>query len=52
MSAALGELSDDAFKSKYDASKPGKDAEIIFSCKAGGRSLKALRLALELGYSQ
>lgn len=49
--AALGELSDDDFKKKYNASKPGKDTEVIFSCKAGGRSLKALRFALELGYS-
>ncbi|XP_049803943.1 rhodanese domain-containing protein CG4456-like [Schistocerca nitens] len=52
VSKALGELSDSEFQKKYNATKPGLDAPLVFSCRAGGRSLKALQTALELGYTK
>ncbi|XP_046396869.1 rhodanese domain-containing protein CG4456-like isoform X2 [Ischnura elegans] len=52
----LGELDtalkmDDAsFENRYKHKKPQKEAEIIFSCRSGNRSRRALELALSLGF--
>jgi rhodanese-related sulfurtransferase len=55
---AVGELpealqsSAESFKSKYGATQPNKDAQLVFSCKGGVRSRKALTSALELGFTK
>lgn len=52
-SAEAFQMSNSEFKSKYGMNKPDKDADdIIFHCKAGGRSTFALRIAQTLGYSK
>lgn len=45
-------MSADEFQTQYKAPKPQKTNEIIFSCKAGGRSLKAMKIGLELGFDK
>lgn len=52
VSNALGQLSDSEFEKKYNATKPGPDTPVVFSCRSGGRSLKALETALDLGYTK
>jgi rhodanese-related sulfurtransferase len=41
------------FKSKYDgADQPSKDSELIFSCRGGVRSRKAMTAAQEVGFKK
>lgn len=44
------DLAEDEFKARFGRDKPTNDTEIIFSCKLGGRALKAAEVATELGY--
>jgi|Transcript_13774 rhodanese-related sulfurtransferase len=44
-------LDKDIFKSKFGFEKPGFDSTIVFSCKGGIRSAKAVKLAKEAGYT-
>ncbi|XP_043273205.1 rhodanese domain-containing protein CG4456-like [Venturia canescens] len=46
----LTSLSDEAFKSKYEKSKPTKDTKIILSCRSGMRSGKVQEEMQKLGY--
>ncbi|KAK7792884.1 hypothetical protein R5R35_000435 [Gryllus longicercus] len=39
-----------SFEDQYGIPLPDKNAPIVFSCHAGGRSMKALLAALEIGY--
>lgn len=50
--SALGKMSEEEFKKKYNTDKPNFDSEIIFSCRSGRRSLQALGIALKLGYKK
>lgn len=43
-------LPDDDFKKTYGRAKPSIDAEMIFSCKAGGRAARAANLIKTLGF--
>lgn len=43
-------LPDDEFKARFGRDKPASDAEIIFSCKMGGRATKAAEVAVTLGF--
>ncbi|KAK6626789.1 hypothetical protein RUM44_009266 [Polyplax serrata] len=52
LAKALGDMTAEEFKKLYNANKPSKDAEIIFSCKSGNRSRKALQTGLDLGYKK
>ncbi|XP_049942267.1 uncharacterized protein LOC126419177 isoform X1 [Schistocerca serialis cubense] len=52
LQSALKDLSENDFQKKYGAKKPGLNAPLIFSCRSGARSLKALQLALDLGYTK
>lgn len=45
-------FSDYAFKKQYKREKPIPVDEVIFMCKVGGRSQKALLLAQQLGYKK
>lgn len=45
-------LEEDMFEERYGISKPSLDADIVFSCRAGIRSLVAIELAKNLGYSR
>ena len=46
-------LNPDQFEAKYGAKKPSKgDANIVFHCRAGVRSLSALQSAHQMGYSK
>lgn len=45
-------LEDDFFEQQYGVAKPSQDTEVIFSCRAGVRSLVALETANKLGYSR
>ncbi|KAL0275310.1 UNVERIFIED_CONTAM: hypothetical protein PYX00_003197 [Menopon gallinae] len=49
---ALNEISPDEYKKRYNAEIPSKDTQVIFSCKAGGRSQRAMALAYNLGYTE
>lgn len=49
---ALRDLTEHEFQQLYKALKPDHDTELIFSCRSGKRSLKALKTALELGYKK
>ncbi|KAL0275309.1 UNVERIFIED_CONTAM: hypothetical protein PYX00_003197 [Menopon gallinae] len=49
---ALSDLSDSEFQQRYGVAKPKRDSEIIFSCRSGIRSMKALRKAILLGYDK
>lgn len=40
----------DEFKIKYNHNKPNSEEKIIFSCRTGGRSGRAMQIALKLGY--
>ncbi|XP_050314486.1 rhodanese domain-containing protein CG4456-like [Anthonomus grandis grandis] len=40
------------FEAKYLTKKPGKDTEIIFTCRLGRRSGIAQQTALQLGYTR
>ena len=43
----------DTFMAKYKCSKPSKeDIDIVFHCKKGARSQKALQIAHQLGYTK
>lgn len=49
---ALG-LSNEEFYDKYGVQKPTKgDTNIVFHCRSGIRSLTALNVAYEMGYSK
>lgn len=52
LTKALNEMSPEEFKKKYNAARPEKDIQVIFSCKAGGRSRKAMAQAYSLGYTK
>lgn len=43
-------LPDEEFKARFGRDKPQNDAEIIFSCKLGGRATKASEVAQSLGF--
>lgn len=43
-------LSDAEFKERFGRDKPADEAEIIFSCKLGGRATKAAEIAIGLGF--
>ena len=46
-------MTPDKFLLKYKCPKPSKDdTDIIFHCKKGVRSQKALQIAHQLGYSK
>ncbi|XP_035533837.1 thiosulfate:glutathione sulfurtransferase isoform X2 [Morone saxatilis] len=46
-------LSPEQFQQKFEVSAPGKDDEnIVFHCKSGNRSFKALAIAHQLGFSR
>ncbi|MDA1196643.1 MAG: rhodanese-like domain-containing protein [Nanoarchaeota archaeon] len=45
------QLENEEFKTKYDFEKPNKEQELIFYCHAGGRSAKAAKLAMKLGFN-
>lgn len=49
---AFKEMSDADFQKRYGAKKPAVNAPLVFSCRSGARSLKALQLALDLGYNR
>lgn len=42
----------DKFQQQYGRPKPGLDFPLVFSCKLGGRSAKALQIAEKLGYTK
>lgn len=44
-------LSDSDFQAKFGMAKPGKEAEIITSCKMGGRASRGKDTLLKMGYS-
>lgn len=48
----LVNMSREDFKLKYGRDKPGKDFNIIFSCRSGRRSANAQQLAISLGYTR
>ncbi|KAL3313624.1 Thiosulfate:glutathione sulfurtransferase [Cichlidogyrus casuarinus] len=44
-------LDNETFKNKYGIEKPGKYANnVVFYCKSGGRSMKAIYSLLDMGY--
>lgn len=45
-------LPDEDFKKLYGRQKPPIDAEMIFSCKAGGRAARAAILVKTLGFAK
>lgn len=45
-------LSDAEFNEKYGRAKPSVEAEVIFSCKMGGRANKAAEVATTLGFEK
>jgi len=45
-------MDEDTFELSYDIGKPALDAGIVFSCRAGIRSLTAKDIAHKLGYSR
>ncbi|XP_040921923.1 thiosulfate:glutathione sulfurtransferase [Toxotes jaculatrix] len=46
-------LSPEAFQQKFEVKAPGKDDDnIVFHCKSGNRSNKALGIAHQLGFSR
>lgn len=45
-------LEADVFKERYGVAKPTQDADVIFHCKAGARSLVAMNVANKLGFSR
>ncbi|XP_078504334.1 thiosulfate sulfurtransferase/rhodanese-like domain-containing protein 3 isoform X2 [Lissotriton helveticus] len=49
--AAL-QMKPEKFKEKYNRNIPTKSEGLVFSCLAGVRSLKALDVAVSLGYSR
>ncbi len=50
LKAALS-LSPEDFKAKYQRSLPKKDdCNLVFHCKSGGRSLKAVTMARQMGW--
>ncbi|XP_033638051.1 rhodanese domain-containing protein CG4456-like [Asterias rubens] len=47
------QLSDEAFLAKYGHPKPQKTQDnVVFTCRIGNRSLKALNIAKALGYTK
>lgn len=42
----------EAFKERFGREKPSDDAELIFSCKLGGRATKAAEVATGLGFTK
>ncbi|XP_026470803.1 uncharacterized protein LOC113375063 [Ctenocephalides felis] len=50
VSDVLQNMPKEEFQEKFGRPKPEPDTEIIFHCKLGGRSAKALDQALQLGY--
>ncbi|XP_071451952.1 rhodanese domain-containing protein CG4456-like isoform X2 [Hetaerina americana] len=51
LEAAL-KMDDQEFETQYKHKKPEKDAEIVFSCRSGNRSRRAMDLARTLGYDK
>ena len=51
LAAALQGPSED-FETKYGFSQPAKDAQLVFSCRSGNRSRRAMDAALELGFQK
>jgi rhodanese-related sulfurtransferase len=52
LSAAL-QLPPEEFKKKYSCpEQPSKSAPLVFSCRSGNRSRRAMNAALELGFAQ
>ncbi|KAG8226820.1 hypothetical protein J437_LFUL007111 [Ladona fulva] len=49
LEAAL-QLDESNFKKMYGMSKPTKDIQMVFSCRSGNRSRRALELAQKLGF--
>lgn len=49
---ALTKVSVNDFKKLYGRGKPGKDLNIIFSCRSGRRSQLAQEKAIALGYKK
>ncbi|KRT80470.1 hypothetical protein AMK59_7742 [Oryctes borbonicus] len=47
----LKNLTPEEFLAKYQREKPQRDTPIVFSCRSGNRSTKALDIALNLGYT-
>lgn len=47
---ALSESAEDFKRAYGGAEQPTKDAELIFSCRSGNRSRKAMATARELGF--
>ncbi|XP_022095226.1 thiosulfate sulfurtransferase/rhodanese-like domain-containing protein 1 [Acanthaster planci] len=46
-------LPDEEFEARYGHRKPQKtDDNVVFTCRIGNRSLKALNIARELGYTK
>lgn len=45
-------LSSEKFKKKYSIVKPTLETQLVFSCRSGNRSQKALDMAIKLGYSK
>lgn len=45
-------LSADEFRAKFGRDKPTVAAEVIFSCKMGGRAAKAADVAATLGFEK
>lgn len=48
----LVNMTEEDFKTIYGRDKPGKDFNIIFSCRTGKRSAQAQQLAIGLGYTR
>ncbi|XP_059471756.1 thiosulfate sulfurtransferase/rhodanese-like domain-containing protein 3 [Neocloeon triangulifer] len=45
-------LPPEEFKKKYDGAAPLKNAPLVFSCRSGNRSRRAMNAALELGFAE
>ncbi|KAK7792880.1 hypothetical protein R5R35_000432 [Gryllus longicercus] len=50
LKTALESLSSEEFQKKYGIPLPDKNAPLVFTCRSGNRSMKALLTALELGF--
>lgn len=48
----LKTLSEEEFKKRYGRPKPGSDFPMVFSCRLGARSAKAVQIAAQLGYTK
>ncbi|GJQ81678.1 putative heat shock protein [Trypoxylus dichotomus] len=48
---AFKDLTPEEFQAKYQREKPKTDTPLVFSCRSGNRSAKALNIAVGLGYT-